>query len=229
MSNINWDDYSEEFPFGNIVSVFSNKNSGLINTDNLYLFLKKVNLEPKHLITLGQVHSSNIILASKSGFYKNKDGILNQGGSMVCAIQVADCLPIFFVNRVSKTLGLIHAGWRGLSFGIISETIKHIINLKENISDYHVLIGPSIQSCCFEIKSDVLKYFDSNFYKKKSDNKFTVNLQSWAANQLSVNGIVSEKIRIIKKCTFCLESEYHSYRRDGSKSGRMFACIGWLK
>ena len=229
MNNIKWDDYSKEFPFGNIVSVFSNKNSGLININDLSLFIKKINLDPEHLITLGQIHSPDIILASKPGFYKNKDGILNQGGSMVCAIQVADCLPIFFVNKISKTIGLIHAGWRGISLGIISKTIKQIINLKEDIADYHVLIGPSIQSCCFEIKSDVLKYFDSNFYNKKSNNKFTVNLQSWAVSQLSLNGIILEKIKVIKKCTHCLESNYHSYRRDGSKSGRMFACIGWLK
>jgi len=229
LNNIKWDDYSKEFPFGNIVSVFSNKNSGLININDLNLFIKKINLDPEHLITLGQIHSPDIILASKPGFYKNKDGILNQGGSMVCAIQVADCLPIFFVNKISKTIGLIHAGWRGLSLGIIRKTIKQIINLKEDISDYHVLIGPSIQSCCFEIKSDVLKYFDSNFYNKKSNNKFTVNLQSWAVSQLSINGIILENIKVIKKCTYCLESNYHSYRRDGSKSGRMFACIGWLK
>ena len=229
MNNIKWDDYSKEFPFGNIVSVFSNKNSGLVNINDLNLFIKKINLDPKHLITLGQIHSADIILASKPGFYKNKDGIINQGGSMVCTIQVADCLPIFFVNKISNTIGLIHAGWRGLSLGIISKTIKQIINLKEDISDYHVLIGPSIQSCCFEIKSDVLKYFDSNFYKKKSNNKFTVNLQSWAVSQLSINGIILENIKVIKKCTYCLASNYHSYRRDGYKSGRMFACIGWLK
>ena len=58
MSNINWDDYSEEFPFGNIVSVFSNKNSGLIKTNDLYsksgyvnnfgIYFKNINTSAKN-------------------------------------------------------------------------------------------------------------------------------------------------------------------------------------
>ena len=51
---------------------------------------------------------------------------MNYGGKLVCSIKVADCLPIYFVNNVSKTLGLLHAGWRGLSSGIIKKYLDMI-------------------------------------------------------------------------------------------------------
>ena len=66
----------------------------------------------------------------------------------------------------------MHAGWRGLSLGILPEFINKINHFEEKVSNYYVLIGPSIQSCCFEIGHDVLDRFDPKFYNNISKNKF---------------------------------------------------------
>ena len=71
---------------------------------------------------------------------------------MVCSIKVADCLPIYFVNSVSKTIGLVHAGWRGLSSGIIKNYLKKIDKETDSYRNTFVIIGPSIQRCCFQIQ-----------------------------------------------------------------------------
>ena len=99
-----------------------------------------VGLNPKKLICINQIHSSKVIKADFPGSFDDADGIINEGGNLVCSIKVADCLPIFFINNNSKTIGLLHAGWRGLSLGIINEFVKNIIKNKENTSDYYVLI-----------------------------------------------------------------------------------------
>ena len=90
-----------------------------------------------------------------------------------------------------------------------------------------MLIGPSIQSCCFEIKDDVLDHFDSNHYNPSSNDKYKVDLQGWAIDQLVCSGLERKKINVINKCTYCLDTLYHSYRRNGTNAGRMYALAGW--
>ena len=184
-------------------------------------------MNPENLIYINQTHSSKVVKAESPGFFDAVDGIINKGGNLVCSIKVADCLPIFFVNNSLKTIGLVHAGWRGLSSGIINNFANNINKNKENASDYYVLIGPSIQSCCFEIKDDVLSSFDSRFYKQIKNNKYRVDLQAWAVKQLEDSGIEKNNIIVINRCTFCLNTIYHSYRRNGKSSGRMYALLGW--
>ena len=130
------------------------------------------------------------------------------------------------INNNSKTIGLVHAGWRGLSLGIINEFVNNI-NSKENTSDYYALIGPSIQSCCFKIKDDVLSYFDSMFYEQFENNQYKVDLQKWAVEQLIESGLEKSHISVINRCTHCLNTIYHSYRRNKSNPGRMYALLGW--
>ena len=222
-----WDDYSHAFPINDIKIVFSNKKFDIKDSIDLIYLSKLVGLNPENLIDINQTHSSKVINTDLPGIYDDADGIINEGGNLVCSIKVADCLPIFFVNNHSKTIGLVHAGWRGISLGIINEFANKIIKNKENPSDYYVLIGPSIQSCCFEIKDDVLASFDPRFYKQIDKNQYKVNLQAWAVDQLIDSGLEKNNISVINKCTYCLNTIYHSYRRNRSSSGRMYALLGW--
>ena len=214
-------------PFENIRIVFSNKETDINDANSLIAFSNMVNLDSSKLITINQIHSPEILIADSPGFYDPADGIINKGGSLVCSIKVADCLPIFFVNNITKTIGLVHAGWRGISSGIIEKFVKSIEICNENISDFYVLIGPSIQACCFEIMEDVLEHFDSKFYKLIKTNKYRVDLQAWTVDQLIKFGFSEEKINNVNECTYCQNDFYHSYRRDGSNSGRMYALAGW--
>ena len=222
-----WDDYSLIFPLNDIRMVFSNKKVDIKKSRDLIDFSNLLGFNPDNVIKINQVHSSKVIMADVPGDYDIADGIINKGGNLICSIKVADCLPIYFVNNNTKTIGLVHAGWRGLSLGIINEFANNINNYKEITSDYYVLIGPSIQSCCFEIKDDVLASFDSRFYKQIGNNSYKVNLQEWAVHQLMDIGIDKKNISVIDRCTYCLDTIYHSYRRNGQDAGRMYALIGW--
>jgi copper oxidase (laccase) domain-containing protein len=50
-----------------------------------------------------------------------------------------------------------------------------------------------------------------------------------AANvaQLRAAGLVEPHIHHVMDCTSCRADLYHSYRRDGPRSGRMISYIGW--
>ena len=95
--------------------VYMDKKTGVNDANSLNAFSNLVNLDSSKLVTINQIHSSKILIADSPGFYDPADGIINKGGNLVCSIKVADCLPVFFANNISKTIGLVHAGWRGLS------------------------------------------------------------------------------------------------------------------
>ena len=112
---------------------------------DLSSFCYNVGLDAKKLVSINQVHSSKIISVKHAGKYDSSDGIINIGGNLVCSIKVADCLPIYFINRISRTIGLVHAGWRGLSLGIINEYINNVKKNNERASDKYDIKGPSIK------------------------------------------------------------------------------------
>ena len=45
-------------------------------------------------------------------------------GGKVCAILVADCLPVLFASRDGARIGAAHAGWRGLAAGVLENTVE---------------------------------------------------------------------------------------------------------
>lgn len=42
----------------------------------------------------------------------------------VCAVLVADCLPVLLCDMAGSVVGAVHAGWRGLAEGIIENTVQ---------------------------------------------------------------------------------------------------------
>ena len=190
-------------------------------------FCNAMGLNSDKLVTINQTHSRNVIAPKNPGNYDSSDGIINFGGDLVCSIKVADCLPIFFVNNNSKTIGLVHAGWKGLSLGIIEEYISKIKLNGEIVSDNYVFIGPSIQQCCFRIQNDVLSQFDPTFISRLNETHYKVDLQNWAMSQLLKLKINIDKVFISNDCTYCYKNKYDSFRREGSSAGRMYALLGW--
>jgi YfiH family protein len=135
-------------------------------------------------------------------------------------------MPVYFAHENKPFFGLVHAGWQGLVHGILLQSAKCIKENEKALSDFDVLIGPSIQNCCFEVNDDVIDQFDSRFVEKKEDGKYRIDLQKMALSQLVKSGFQSEKITILNECTFCNEDKYHSYRRNGNKAGRMIGLLG---
>tara|TARA_B100000003_G_scaffold185046_1_gene179065 strand:+ start:263 stop:946 length:684 start_codon:yes stop_codon:yes gene_type:complete len=189
-------------------------------------FLNQTGFIKKSLLVPIQVHSKNVILKNEAGKVNGVDGVFTFNPDIVCSIQVADCMPIYFCHQIEKKFGIIHVGWRGLVDGIIFQSNRLLNNNGLNLDDFELIIGPSIQQCCFEVRNDIIQKFDKQFINKIDENRFKVNLQSIAISQLNDLNFNTEKIKVISECTFCNPEKYYSYRRDGKNSGRMIGIIG---
>ena len=173
MTQNQWDDYSSIFNHDDLTVVFSNRNFSVEGKSGHISFVSAVGLDPDKLVFPKQIHSGHVEIVYHPGVFPNTDGVISPGGSFNCSIQVADCLPVFLANPKSRTVGLVHAGWRGLVLKILPNTINSILQIGESLSDYTIVIGPSIQACCFEVRNDIIDQFDPTFYMKNSKNRYT--------------------------------------------------------
>ena len=95
--------------------------------------------------------------------------------------------------------------------------IKKIYKL--DVNDLSVFIGPCIKKCCYEVSKDVSYKFDKKYLLKKKKS-YMLDLLSINIDQLNLSGIKKDKIFFDDRCTFCSNKKFHSFRRDGSLSGR---------
>ena len=134
----------------------------------------------------------------------------------------------------STVVGIVHAGWRGLSAGIIEKSIAAMQIEPGRIMAW---LGPAIGPAHFEVGDEVRTVFiDHDPYAarafKSAENTMAQPLQKWYADifQLARLRLVSAGVSRIYGggvCTYSDPVRFFSYRRDGS-TGRMAALI-WLE
>lgn len=185
--------------------------------------------EPKWL---KQVHGTlPIWIERTTAATPEGDAVLSRKHGMVCAVMVADCLPVFLCDATGTTVGIVHAGWRGLAGGIIERSIAAMQVDHEQLMAW---LGPAIGPDYFEVGADVYETFiqhdeqaaqafmlkDNNYEKKWLADIFLLARQRLVS--IGVTEIYGGGI-----CTFSNPERFFSYRRDG-ETGRMAALI-WLE
>jgi hypothetical protein len=74
---------------------------------------------------LKQVHGNRVVHASEvERDITEADAVWTDQPGQVCAVMVADCVPILLAAKDGSCVAAIHAGWRGLAAGVIEETIN---------------------------------------------------------------------------------------------------------
>ena len=211
----------------NLRAAFSLKSIPVKGLEGRRSFAKKAGFDPKDLVIPKQTHSTNVSFAKSVNSIENCDGVFTDEKDIVCSIQVADCMPIYFAHCSKNVYGLVHAGWRGLVYGILKSTSQLILENGYKLHDFEIFIGPSIQKCCFEIRDDIVGNFKIGCVTPTQENgKYNVDLQYQACREMIQMGFKKNQIKVSTECTYCSQEKYHSFRRDGKDSGRMIGLIG---
>ena len=194
---------------------------------NRELLLKHYDL-PSAPSWINQTHSNLSVNADSISSIVDADASYSKKLGTVCGVMTADCLPIFICNKQGTTVGVAHAGWRGLVDGIIESLIQ---SFDCNGEDLIVHLGPAISQLSFEVGGDVKsqylsknKNFESCFAYINS--KYYLDLYEAARVVLKSFGVSS--ISGGNRCTYKETDQYFSYRRDGKCSGRMAHLI-WME
>ncbi len=177
------------------------------------------------MIQMEQIHGNRVVVVGKKDdgkTIKNCDALITTDADVELCVRVADCLPIFVTDEKGQIIGLIHAGWRGLSKGIIKSTINKMENRwKTETGKLKIWIGPHICKKHYEIKADVASkflYFKGQVFK---GGRTFLDLGEIARQQLVELGVKNKNITIDGTCTY-ESKDLYSFRRDGTKDRNLF-------
>lgn len=176
---------------------------------------------------LQQVHGSTVVDADHLTDVPQADASVARNAGTVCAIMIADCLPILLADNTGHCVGAAHAGWRGLAGGVIGNTIDRMAVAPSGLTAW---IGPGIGPSAFEVGDDVLDAFCAGIpenrvaFKPLKPGKWLCDLPLLARKALQRAGVSS--IYGGDLCTYSDPARFYSYRRDRI-TGRMAALI-WL-
>ncbi len=219
-------DLSHYFPEDSIRAGFSLRPFPFTPPEDRIELAKEFGLNPDSIVIPNQVHSGKVQIVQEPRFHPSTDGLVTDDPCNVLTIQVADCVPIFIADISKKIIGLIHAGWRGVTSNIIEHCLDKLYSLGAERDNLHVVLGPCIHECCFEVGPEVTEHFPIQFVKSGKSDRSYVNLTGVIKEKMMMEKIPSKHIHIVDECTCCLPEKYHSYRRDGDRSGRMIAILG---
>jgi YfiH family protein len=185
---------------------------------------------PSEPAWLEQVHGTQVALlpSRPPSTPLRADAAVSWGDGSVCAIQVADCLPVLLTNREGTVIAAAHAGWRGLASGVLENTVRSMDCLPANLIAW---LGPAISQPHFEVGDEVRTAFvetDSTAaaaFTRNDRGRWQCDLYSLARQRLTALGL--QRISGGGWCTYAERDRFFSFRRDGC-CGRMAALI-WLK
>lgn len=193
---------------------------------------------PDHarLRRVNQVHGGIVVEASSyNGAAPDADGLWTRSPSDLLIIRTADCAPVWIVDPSHKTIALVHAGWRGVTAGIIEHAVEALASAGAYAADLHAAIGPHIGPCCFEVGPEVARHFErdpgavlpaiSLLVERKREDGAALDLSASIIHRLGAAGVDPARIGASTACTRCRADLFHSYRRNGT-GGPLMVAIG---
>ena len=191
---------------------------------------------PNEPCWLKQVHGTGVVEACAAPADAEGDASVAREAGVVCAVMVADCLPVLLCDRLGRVVAAAHAGWRGLAAGVLEATVQ---GMQVAPSELLAFLGPAIGPTAFEVGDEVRQAFlavdpaaAAAFVARPTDagpartpRKWLANIYALAARRLGACGVT--RVYGGGDCTYRDAGRFFSYRRDGA-TGRMAAAI-WLK
>jgi YfiH family protein len=186
-------------------------------------------LLPGEPVWLRQVHGTVVIDAdSKPGTERPQaDAAVAREAGSVCVVMAADCMPVLLADDAGSVVAAAHAGWRGLSAGVIEAAVGA---MRVHAAGVIAWLGPAIGPRVYEVGEEVRAAFlerdaaAAAAFVATRPGHWLLDLYAVARQRLAKLGV--ERVYGGGLCTYSDPARFYSYRRDGA-SGRMAALI-WL-
>lgn len=174
---------------------------------------------------LAQRHGREVaVLPGAAG--AEADAAYTRTPGAVCAVLVADCIPLLLAAADGTEVAAVHAGWRGLAAGVIEAALAHF---RAPPPDIRAWIGPHISADCYPVGEDMRAAClgadpgAESAFRPAGPGRWLADLTLMATLRLERHGVTDIHA---SGCTFSEPHLYYSHRRDGA-CGRMAALI-WI-
>ena len=178
---------------------------------------------PNDPLWLSQVHGTDVAVEPCLG--AKADASFTRESGVVCAVLIADCLPVILACDDGEQVAVAHAGWRGLAAGVLEATVAVFDTLPSRL---HAWLGPAISQSAFEVGEEVRQVYlqhsseAARHFRENYRGRWQADLYGLARQRLECCGV--RQISGGQHCTYDEVNRFFSYRRDG-QCGRMAAFV----
>jgi YfiH family protein len=186
---------------------------------------------------LTQVHGIDVVDAtagaSRRAATPRADASFATRPGVVCAVLVADCLPVLLADVGGRGVAAAHAGWRGLAGGVLQAAVQ---SLREAIGDpganLLAWLGPAIGPAHFEVGGEVREAMLATLpdageaFSPGQGDRLQADLFALARQALAQAGV--HDVHGGGTSTVAEPGRFFSYRRDQGRTGRQAALV-WLR
>ncbi len=225
---------------------------------NRQAFQSAVGAGDSTLVLLKQFHSPiTLFFAAPPEEPRKGDASFTNSRGILLGAQTADCVPILLVDAEKRAVAAVHAGWRGTLARIAEKTVGEMrMHFGSNPADIFAALGPAIDGRCYEVGTELVTEFTSQFADageyfdelrtgeepnplqwlnmmppghQPPPKNVRLDLRKANRSQLLAAGLNKASIFVSNLCTACHTDLFFSYRKEGARSGRLFAAIGIRK
>lgn len=213
--------------------------------ENYRRMAEALRVDMEKMVLTWQTHTTNVRVVSEEDLgkgiikerdYRDVDGLVTDMPDVTLVTFFADCVPLYFLDKKNRAIGLSHSGWRGTVKRMGEKTLETMAEaFGTRPEDVTACIGPSICMDCYEVGGEVIEEFAAEFpeavhdrlFYKKENGKYMLNL--WEANRIVLTdaGIREENLSVTDICTHCNPELLFSHRRSPEKRGNLcaFLCL----
>ncbi len=160
------------------------------------------------------------------------DGLWTKTPDRAVAVRTADCIPVLLAHPPTGAVAAVHAGWRGVEARIVGAAVEAMALPADELI---AAIGPHIRADRFEVGDDVAARLAAASEATRvihrraqgagpqGEVRAYVDLTAVLRAQLSSLGL--GQVDDVGGCTHTDSGRFHSYRRDGKRSGRLLSVI----
>ncbi|MGN8890673.1 peptidoglycan editing factor PgeF [Dysosmobacter sp. HCP28S3_G4] len=208
--------------------------------ENYRRFCAAVGTDVERTVLSRQVHETTVRVCTAAdagkGLLRERDytadALVTNEPDLPLLVFSADCGIILLYDPSSRSIGAVHAGWRGCAAGIVEKTVQTMVR-EYGARPETVLaaVGPCIGRCCFETDGDVPEAMraalgaDAEGCLERRGAKYHVDLAGLNRQWLLRAGVLPEHIDVSGLCTACRTDWFWSYRKMGDARGAQAAMI----
>jgi polyphenol oxidase len=173
-------------------------------------------LKNKTIIEMTQEHSADFCFIDAISNIKKRevvagvDGLFTRQKEVALVVRTADCLPVL-IYHPELLIVAIHAGRKGTEEGVVRNTLKEIKKRFGFEEGFYFWFGPAICKECYQVDRSNNLHYDL----------LAENLKQ-IKSEIDIN---QSKIYYADLCTACNTDLFFSYRKEGSRAGRMHSII----
>lgn len=181
-------------------------------TDPAALASLRSELDVDAVATMRQVHGADVVWAMP-GLVPEADALLSYTPDLAVLVRVADCVPIVLATEERDSVGVVHAGRKGLVAGVVPAAAQ--ILLDRGRGPVTAWVGPHICGRCYELDADTAAEVAAAVPSAASTTWTgtpAADLGAGATEQLEKLGVT---VHQLGGCTL-EDDRFYSYRRNGT-------------